>query len=259
MSNQRKIYLAANWKMNLSLKNLQDYFDTLKKNCSPSLEEISQKIDITLAVPSLFLTKASEVFSTSPVKICAQNVHWEDSGAFTGELSCRMLKEAEITTSVIGHSERRKLFHESNEDVTKKFQKIISEKMTPILCVGETKEERESKKTFAVLGKQMKSCLANLDKNSSFIVAYEPVWAIGTGLTASKEQAQEAHKFIREWLKENINENISQQTRILYGGSMKPEVTQELLSAPDIDGGLVGGASLDPEKFAKMLNIAYAQ
>ena len=245
--------------MNLSINDMESYRDNLLAKLTATPEEVSKKVDIVLAVPNLFLNKASDVFSKTPVKISAQNVHWEDKGAFTGEISCHMLKESGVEASILGHSERRALFLESNESIKKKFAKALKESVLPILCVGETKKQREENQTFSVLERQLQSCLVEIKPKDSFIVAYEPVWAIGTGLIATKEQAQEAHNFIRAWLKENINEETSKKTRILYGGSMKPEVTQELLSQPDIDGGLVGGASLDPKTFAEMINIAYKQ
>lgn len=253
----RKLCLAANWKMNQSIHNLESYKSSLKKLCQPSLEAITDTMDVVLAVPSLFLVKAHEVFSPCHIQVSAQNTHWENSGAFTGELSCTMLKESQINTCVIGHSERRTLFKESNQEVHLKFNKALKENITPILCVGENLEERKQEKTFAVLKEQLSSCVTKDVGNQKFMIAYEPVWAIGTGLTATKDQAHEAHLFIRNWLAQNLSSETSEQTRVLYGGSMNPKVTEKLLSSSEIDGGLVGGASLDPEKFSTMLNLAY--
>lgn len=258
MKRERKLCLAANWKMNQSLRNLESYHETLKKMCKPSLEKITDSLDVVLGVPSLFLTEAERVFASANIKVSAQNMHWEDSGAFTGEISAGMLLEGRIKMAIIGHSERRTLFGETNKDIALKFEKSLSEGLTPILCVGENLEERKEEKTFSVLEEQLEGALScSLAKTSSFMIAYEPVWAIGTGLTASPEQAHEAHSFIRNFLKKKLGEKIASETRILYGGSMKPEVTAELLQSPEIDGGLVGGASLNPETFASMLNIAY--
>lgn len=253
----RKPYLAANWKMNLSAKELENYKYTFLAELSHPVNEVLAKVDIVFAVPSLFLAKAVEIFGETEITIAAQNLHWEDSGAFTGENSTTMLKEAGSCTSILGHSERRKLFLEADSMVHMKFAKCLEDGVTPILCIGETREEREQGQTLSILATQLKSCLTGKSNSTPFVVAYEPVWAIGTGLTASKEQAQEAHSFVRDWLNENINEEVASNTRILYGGSMKPEVTEELLNQKDIDGGLIGGASLDPVKFAKMANIAF--
>ena len=252
----RKPLLAANWKMNLSAKELESYRNDLLENLNTPLEELSHKIDIVLGVPNLFLAKASEVFAGTPIQISTQNIFWQDKGAFTGESSCSMAKEAGASFCIVGHSERRAIFSETDEMIRKKFSKCLKESLTPILCVGESKREREQGKTNSVLERQLVSCLNNLSSIKLFVIAYEPVWAIGTGLTASKEQAQDAHHCIRQWLKEKVNPEVSDKTQILYGGSMKPEVTKELMAQNDVDGGLVGGASLDPQKFAQMINLA---
>ena len=258
MSRLRKICLAANWKMNLSIHDLETYKDVLKKTCKPSLKEITNTIDVVLGVPSPFLAKANEVFQGENIKISAQNAHHEESGAFTGETSCLMLSDMNINSVILGHSERRTLFNETNEVVNLKLSKALSKNLLPILCIGESLEERKSEKTFDVLKIQLETALTMQKlETGSLMIAYEPVWAIGTGLTATPKEAHEAHSFIRKYLKENYGESFSQKTQILYGGSMKPEVTSDLLASTEIDGGLIGGASLNPEKFASMLNIAY--
>ena len=206
----------------------------------------------------LFLQKQNLFFSPAGIKVSAQNIHWEESGAFTGETSCSMLTEIGVEMAIIGHSERRTLFRETNEEIRSKMTKALSSSVTPIFCVGETIEERKSGKTFSILEEQLGSALKNQSLSpQNFMIAYEPVWAIGTGLTATKEEAHEAHSFIRSYMREHFGEALSEGVRILYGGSMKAEVTADLLSSPEIDGGLIGGASLKPETFSAMLNVAY--
>ena len=258
MTRPRKICMAANWKMNQSIYKLESYAKGLQEFSKPSLSKITEKLDIVLSVPAPFLEKAESIFRPHKISISAQNIHWEESGAFTGEISSNMLKEMGVQMTILGHSERRTLFHETNNEIRLKFEKALSKNITPILCVGEKIEERQTGKTFAVLEEQLSSCLShvNLD-GKNFLIAYEPVWAIGTGLTATPSEAHEAHKFIRKYLEKKISKTVAQETRILYGGSMKKEVTRELLRSTEIDGGLIGGASLEPETFASMLNIAY--
>lgn len=258
MTRPRKICMAANWKMNQSIHELESYRDGLEKFSKPSFSHITEKLDVVLGVPAPFLGKAETVFAPKRISVSAQNMHWEDSGAFTGETSATMLEELGVKMVILGHSERRHLFHETNDEIRLKFEKALSRGITPILCVGEKIEERKAGQTFLVLEQQISSCLSGLElKGKDFLIAYEPVWAIGTGLTASPEQAHEAHKFIRDYLAKHLSETLAAKTRILYGGSMKPAVTEELLKSHEIDGGLIGGASLNPETFASMLSIAY--
>jgi len=250
--------MAANWKMNQSIHKLESYAKALQEFSKPSLSKITEKLDIVLGVPAPFLEKAENIFRPKKISISAQNIHWEESGAFTGETSAYMLEELGVPMTILGHSERRTLFHETNKEIKLKFEKALSKNITPILCIGEKIEERQAGKTFSILEEQLSSCLsqASLD-GKNFLIAYEPVWAIGTGLTATPEQAHEAHKFIRDYLEKKISKAVAEKTKILYGGSMKQEVTRKLLSSTEIDGGLIGGASLEPETFASMLNIAY--
>ena len=183
-------------------------------------------------------------------------MHWEDEGAFTGEVSARMLKNAGCTHVIIGHSERRELFGETNKSVNKKLHSAIKNGLVPILCVGEKLGEREKNRTFEVISDQIREGMKELDiRNSSdIILAYEPVWAIGTGRTATPEQAQEVHKFIRKELSEIVSDDYSEQVRILYGGSVKKDNIKGLIECDDIDGALVGGASLNCKDFVGIIN-----
>lgn len=254
----RKICLAANWKMNLSHKDLESYCETLKEATKPSLKKITETLDVILGMPAPFLEKGTRVFSKENILVSAQNAHWEEKGAFTGETSCNMISEMGVKAVILGHSERRTLFKESNQDINKKIRTALSKNLLPVFCLGENLEERKSERTYKVLNAQLEAGLKDLSFTpGALMIAYEPVWAIGTGLTASPKEAHEAHSFIREFLNEHFGEKVAEKTQILYGGSMKPEVTAELLASTEIDGGLIGGASLNPESFASMLNIAY--
>jgi triosephosphate isomerase len=191
------------------------------------------------------------------VALGAQNLYWEKEGAYTGEISADMLISAGCQYVIIGHSERRQYFGETDETVNKKIRAAIDAGLIPVLCVGETEAEREAGQTFSVLDKQVKKGLDNYFAKDlgTLVIAYEPVWAIGTGKTATKEQAQEAHQHIRTLVGQDIDEALAQSVRILYGGSVKPANIAELMQMPDIDGGLVGGASLDAESFSKIVKF----
>ena len=186
--------------------------------------------------------------------IAAQNIHTESKGAYTGEVSAEMLHDLDIPYVIIGHSERRQYFGETNETITKKIEQASNKDINVVFCIGETVDERETNKTFDVIKEQL-SILKQFNTLSKIIIAYEPVWAIGTGLTATSQQAQEVHSFIREWIKENFNKDIAETATIIYGGSIKPENIAELINQPDIDGGLVGGASLSLQKFIDIINV----
>ncbi|QTA37479.1 triose-phosphate isomerase [Thermosipho ferrireducens] len=212
--------------------------------------------EVIVAPPFVSIPGVYEILRDSNIKIAAQNMYYEDSGAFTGEISWKMLKELEIEYVIIGHSERRHIFGETDEVINKKVLKAIENKMSPILCVGERLEEREQDLTFAVIEMQIKKGLKNVPSEGmkNVLIAYEPVWAIGTGKVATPQQAQEVHHFIRNLISDMYSKEVAEQLRILYGGSIKPENFFGLIIQPDIDGGLVGGASLK-ESFIELGKI----
>ncbi|OQY60066.1 MAG: triose-phosphate isomerase [Desulfobacteraceae bacterium 4572_88] len=211
--------------------------------------------EVMIAPPFTALSMVSEIVRDSKVLLGAQNLHWEDEGAHTGEISAAMLRAAGCQYVIIGHSERRQYFGETDETVNKKIRSAIQANLIPILCVGESEEERESEKTFSVLDKQIINGLQNIssDDLGKLVIAYEPVWAIGTGKTATKEQAQEVHLFLRSLIGKSFKNTLAKSVRILYGGSVKPSNISELMAMPDIDGALVGGASLDAGIFSEIV------
>lgn len=249
---RRKI-VAGNWKMNT---HLHEGLELAKAVEASSQEKTSDALMI-IAPPFTHLAKVSEVISE--VKLAAQNCSSEESGAFTGEISPDMLKSAGVEYVIIGHSERRSYYHEDNEILNKKVQLVLSKGLSPIFCCGELLEEREAGKMFDVVREQITVGLKGLSSSDmkNVIVAYEPVWAIGTGVTASPEQAQEMHKFIRDLLAELFDSGVADDTSLLYGGSCKPSNAAELFANPDVDGGLIGGAALKAEDFIQIVN-AYA-
>lgn len=208
-------------------------------------------VEVVLCPPFTNLSAVAEEVKDSIIGLGGQNIYWEDSGAYTGEISADMLKSVGCEYVILGHSERRQYFGETEETVNKKVKKALETGLTPIICVGELLEQRKAGKTESVIGKQVKGCFDGLSKSDAekTVVAYEPVWAIGTGVVATPQQAQDVHKFIRDLLVELYDEELASGLRIQYGGSMKPGNAAELLAQPDIDGGLIGGASLDPESF----------
>jgi len=212
--------------------------------------------DIYIAPVFVALDRVREVVSSSNIKLAAQNMYYEDSGAFTGEVSPKMLKELNVQAVIIGHSERRRIFGETDEVINKKIKKALIEGLTPIFCIGETLEERQKGLTFCVLEKQVREGLygLNADDVKKVVIAYEPVWAIGTGVVATPEQAQEAHEFVRSLLATMYSEEVAESVTILYGGSVTPENFFGLFVKPDIDGALVGGASLK-ESFIELAKI----
>ncbi len=217
----------------------------------------SANVEIVVCPPFISLTTVRDVIEGSNIALGAQNLYWENSGAFTGKISAPMLTSAGCTYVIIGHSERRAYFHETDETVNKKIFAALAEGLKPIVCVGETLEERESEKTFDVIKRQVNNGLTNLspEQMKSIVIAYEPVWAIGTGKTATPDQAQEVHAFIRKLLAEMFGQATSDATRIQYGGSVKPENISTLMARPDIDGALVGGASLKADSFEKIIKF----
>lgn len=238
--------IAGNWKMNKTVAGSLNFLDGLKN-------KEDENTRVVLCPPFLSLQALKE--KAEGVEICAQNMHFEESGAFTGEVSASMLKEIGITMTLLGHSERREYFGETDEVVRKKVNKAMEEDMEIILCVGEVLEEREENRHEEVVKQQLLENLKDVKEEQlkNITIAYEPVWAIGTGKTASAEDAEEMCGFIRGVIKENFSEDASEQILILYGGSVKPENIKELLGMDNIDGALVGGASLKPESFDQLV------
>ncbi|MBU1090838.1 MAG: triose-phosphate isomerase [Candidatus Omnitrophica bacterium] len=251
----RKTIIAGNWKMYKIIAEAIELANGLKR---AFYKVANQNIDVVLCPAFTALSEVQETLGDSVIRLGAQDVYWEDQGAFTGELSAKMLKDVGCSFVIIGHSERRKYFAETNETVNKKIRAALDNGLTPIVCVGETLEEREANKTFDVLEDHLKNGLKNISAENvlKLVLAYEPVWAIGTGKTATPEQAQEAHKFIRDLLSKLYNKEVAQSLRIQYGGSVKPENITELIMQPDIDGALVGGASLKIDSFAEIVRKA---
>jgi len=250
MGNRRPL-IAGNWKM---FKTCPEAVETARQ-LSGLVAENTQA-DIMIAPPFTALAPLADVLKGSRVDLGAQNIFWEKEGAYTGEISPAMLVSAGCRYVIIGHSERRQYFAETDENVNRKIRAAIRVGLNPVFCVGETEEERESKETFSVLDKQVQKGLEGLfsDELRDLVVAYEPVWAIGTGKTATSEQAQEVHRFLRSLLDKLYDSERAGSTRILYGGSVKPGNINELMGMPDVDGALVGGASLDAKTFSKIVN-----
>ncbi len=246
----RKIIIAGNWKMYKTSLEAISFVNVLKRQ----LYDI-EDIDIVVCPPLTALCEVSEVLNESNIGLGAQNLYFEDEGAFTGEVSAPMIKGAGAQYVIIGHSERRQYFGETNTGVNKKIKAALKHGLIPIVCIGENLQEREGNHTFDVIKTQCEGSLAGFsaDDFAKIIIAYEPVWAIGTGKTATPQQAQEVHKFIRELLSRMYGDDISAKTRIQYGGSVKPENALELMSQEDIDGALVGGASLKEDSFVKII------
>jgi triosephosphate isomerase len=251
----RKTIIAGNWKMYNTVPEAIELANGLKRELF-KLE--SQAIDIVLCPPFTALSEVSEVIADSNIQLGAQDVYWKDEGAFTGEISCRMLKDAGCQFVIIGHSERRQYFGETNESVNKKIKAAVASDLTPIFCVGETLDEREKDLTFHVLDDHINNGLKDIgiEDVQKLVIAYEPVWAIGTGKTATPVQAQEAQKYIRALLKKLYNKEVADNIRVQYGGSVKPENITELMRQPDIDGALVGGASLSVDSFSEIVKKA---
>ncbi|HJA68803.1 MAG TPA: triose-phosphate isomerase [Firmicutes bacterium] len=246
----RKPIIAGNWKMNKTPKEAVELINQLKPLVAQA------KCDVVVCPPAVCLAAASEALKGSNIKLGAQNVHWARSGAFTGEISADMLKELDVEYVIIGHSERREYFGETDEGVNKRALFALSNGLIPIICVGESLEQREQGITDQVVSKQVKAALNGFTPENAedTVIAYEPIWAIGTGKTATSEQANEVIKQIRGVVKELFGEATAEKIRIQYGGSMNPKNASELMSMSDIDGGLIGGASLKAEDFAAVVN-----
>jgi len=248
----RRPLIAGNWKMYLSADEAEQLASSIAESC----RGIDDR-DVMLAPPYLFLQAVSNAVQGSPVLVSGQNVCWETDGAFTGEISPVMLKAAGANMVILGHSERRHIFNESDELVNKRLCGALRFDLIPILCVGETLNEREENRAFEVLEQQLRKGLAgvNPDDVGRVVIAYEPVWAIGTGKTATREQAQDAHYFIRGIFAALYEKKLADRVRILYGGSVKPENIDSLMAEPDIDGALVGGAALKSESFNRIIHF----
>jgi len=246
----RRVIIAGNWKMNKNISESIDLANSIKR----TLFDIAE-IEIVLCPPFTSLSDVKEVILDTNIRLGAQDVYWEKEGAFTGEVSTGMLKNIGCEYCIVGHSERRQFFGETNETVNRKAKALLKEAISPIVCVGEKLEERKAGKTFAIVKDHIKNSLAGLTRDEILktVIAYEPVWAIGTGVNATKEQAEEAHKYIRGLLKEMYDEETAKSVRIQYGGSVEPENIKELISQPDVDGALVGGASLKADSFTEIV------
>jgi triosephosphate isomerase len=250
--NPRTPLVAGNWKM---FKTGSEAVTAARQ--LTQLVSGAEAVEVMIAPPFTALDAVHAVLQDGPIALGAQNTHWEDSGAFTGEIAPPMLKAAGCRYVIIGHSERRQLFGEDDRGVNRKLHAVRRHGMVPVVCVGETEGQRDAGQTFSVLDKQLRLGLENIALGDPLevVVAYEPVWAIGTGKTASDQQAQEAHAHIRRLLVELLGAHLAAGVRILYGGSVKPGNVTGLMAMPDIDGALVGGASLDPQTFARIVRF----
>ena len=246
----RTPFVAANWKMHKTVREALVYATELREQVRNFTD-----VEIVIAPPFTALHAIASVCVDSQVGVAGQDLYWETHGAYTGEVSAEMLKEAGADYVIIGHSERRHLFGETDDAVNSKVRAAVDGELTPIMCVGETLAERESNQTFAVLNRQLEQGLAALSASqaSALVVAYEPVWAIGTGRTATPEQAQDVHAHIRRRLTQAFGDDFSSEHRIIYGGSVKPANARELSMQVDVDGALVGGAGLDARSFAEIV------
>ncbi len=244
-------FIAGNWKMNMTCQSGIKLVEAISEGMGDT------DVEVAVCCPATLLHSIHDALKHTDIKLGAQNMHWEDSGAFTGEISADMLKEAGVSYVILGHSERRQIFGETDDQIHMKLKKAFQKLLTPILCIGETLEEREAERMNEVLETQLQKNTETVtpEEAAKMVVAYEPIWAIGTGKTATPGQAAEAIGFIRKWLSSKYGDTISEQIRILYGGSVKPENTTEIMESEDIDGALVGGASLKAEDFIGIINF----
>ncbi len=249
----RKLFVAGNWKMNMDTDGAETLISALK----PLVADV-QNIDMAVCPPFVYLHKAAYLTKGTAIKVGAQNCYYESSGAYTGEVAPEMLKDVGCTYVILGHSERRHILGEPDDVINKKVKKALQSGLKVILCVGELLEEREANQTESVVETQLAGGLSDISAQDmdAVTIAYEPVWAIGTGKTATPGQAQEVHAFIRGWLARNYSEAVAEKCRIQYGGSVKPDNAGELMGQPDIDGALVGGASLKAESFAGIIKAS---
>ncbi len=246
----RRPFIAGNWKMHKTIREAVDFAQHLIVMCGQSTER-----RVVIAPPFTALSAVAEVLKGSKIHLSAQNLHDKPAGAYTGEVSAKMIVDAGCEYIIVGHSERRALFGETDDVINRKLKTAISFGLKPIFCIGETLKEREAGQTFPVVDRQIKEGLNNFttDDIKPIVIAYEPVWAIGTGRTATPEQAQEVHAYIRDVMGKTYGENISVIIAILYGGSVNPDNIVGLMAQPDIDGALVGGASLDIDSFVRII------
>jgi len=246
----RKALIAGNWKMYKTQSEAAGLVSALQTEV-----EGYDKVDVVLCPPFTSLSRVNELLRHSAIQLGAQDVYWEEEGAYTGQISAAMLLDCGCRYVIIGHSERRQYFNETDETVNRKLRKALETSLVPILCIGEMLEEREAGRVAEVVLGQLKRGLRGLTEEdiSPIIIAYEPVWAIGTGKTATPEIAEEVHSMIRRWWEESFSKELASALRILYGGSVKPENISELMAQRDLDGALVGGASLSAQSFAKIV------
>ncbi|MBI5624563.1 MAG: triose-phosphate isomerase [Elusimicrobia bacterium] len=247
----RKPFIAGNWKMHLTLAESLALAKEVRSGCGQNGP------DVALCVPFTAITVVAGAVQGSSVLVGGQDLHWEAQGAFTGEVSARQLADAGCRTVVIGHSERRRCFGETDETVNKKLKAALGAGLVPIVCVGETLDEREAQKTYRVIETQVRGAFAGFSpaELGTVVVAYEPVWAIGTGKTAAPAQAQDSHTFIRKLVARAIDEKLAAGMRILYGGSVKADNIDSLMAEPDLDGALVGGESLKAANFVRIIQF----
>jgi len=252
MNHNRVPVLAANWKMHKTVGEAVAFVQSLQNETGPCNDR-----EVVIAPPFTALSSVAGALNCEGYRLSAQNCHWEAKGAFTGEIAPAMLKDAGCHYVIVGHSERRHIFGETDEMIRKKTTAVFENGMTPIVCIGEVLDEREADRTFDVVGGQVREALQGLDpvRAQRVVLAYEPVWAIGTGRTASPEQAQEVHIFVRRQLEALFNKEIANKIRILYGGSVKPDNVDSLMAQPDLDGMLVGGASLEVASFKRIIQF----
>lgn len=245
--------LAGNWKMNKDLSGAEVLVDALKQEA----HSFPSNVEVLIAPPFPFLAMAIDRLKGSPIKVAAQNCHDAEHGAYTGEVSAGMLKSIGVDACIVGHSERRQYFGEGDALIGRKIEALLALDITPIFCCGEMKEQRESGRHFEVVSEQMKGALGALTeaRMMNLVIAYEPVWAIGTGLTATSQQAQDMHAHIRALLRSH-GAQVAETVPLLYGGSCKPDNAQSLFSQPDVNGGLIGGASLDAGQFLELVRMA---
>jgi triosephosphate isomerase (TIM) len=248
----RRPLISGNWKMYKTGPEAVAFINALKNAVADASE-----VDIMVAPPFTALNQVAEAAAGTSIGVGAQNLHWESEGAYTGEISAQMLNAAGCQYVIIGHSERRQYFGETDQEINRKIDAAAKAGLIPVFCIGETESQRDAGETFSVLDKQVKNGLEGLfsENLKSLIVAYEPVWAIGTGKTATKEQAQEVHAYLRNGFSEMYGPEFAQGLRILYGGSVKPSNVKDLMAMEDIDGALVGGASLDPDSFSRLVHF----
>ena len=246
----RRPLIAGNWKMHTTVQEAQQLASAVVQAAA----KVSGR-EVMIAPPYTALAAVGSLLSGTGVLLGAQNVHWQEEGAFTGEISAAMLKDVGCVMAIVGHSERRQVFGETDVMINRRLSGALQSGLVPVFCIGETLEEREAGRAFSVLEAQLRAGLAGLEviDSGEIVVAYEPVWAIGTGKTATEGQAQEAHNFIRKLLADIYEKNIAAQIRILYGGSVKPENIDILMQQDDIDGALVGGAALNAESFERII------